>query len=137
MLSPMHYRLPLLRAAALCFLSSFALPAWAHPEPNQGITITEVSKRPHPDLPDKDLVVQRIELAPGASALPHRHPGTVTGYVISGRLEFQVKGEPLQQLKANDTFYEPAGSHHLVARNPDAHEKTVIVVFVINPKGEA
>ena len=72
---------------------------------------------------------------PGASAPPHIHPGAVTGYVQEGSLEFQLKDGPLLKLKAGDTFYEPAGSHHMVARNTDEKTKVVIIAFVINPKG--
>jgi len=69
------------------------------------------------------------------AAPPHAHPGMVTGYVEAGVLEFQLKGGPLLKLKAGDTFFEPPGSHHLVARNPDATMRTVIIAFVENPKG--
>ncbi len=99
------------------------------------VSIKEIFKQPHPELADKEIIVKRIELKAGASAPPHVHPGMVTGYVESGTLEFQLKGEPLKTLKAGDTFFEPPGSHHMVARNPDSTAKTVVIAFVINPKG--
>jgi len=99
------------------------------------VTITEIFKRAHPEQADKEIIVKRIELKPGASAPPHVHPGMVTGYVETGTLEFQLKGEPLKVLKAGDTFFEPPGSHHMVARNPDASAKVVVIAFVVNPKG--
>lgn len=108
----------------------------AHTPPGSGVTVTEVFKRGHPEAKDRDVIVQRIELLPGASAPPHQHPGMVTGYVISGSLNFQVEGEPLLHLKAGDTFFEVPGSKHLVAHNPDKSEKTVIIAFVINPKDQ-
>jgi quercetin dioxygenase-like cupin family protein len=112
-------------------LGSFAMGADESP-----VTITEIFKRDHPELADKDVIVKRIELKPGASAPPHMHPGMVTGYVETGTLEFQLKGEPLKTLKAGDVFFEVPGSHHMVARNPDTAKKTVVIAFVINPKGE-
>lgn len=99
------------------------------------VIITEILKRDHPEAAGKEVLVKRIELKPGASAPPHMHPGMVTGYIETGTLEFQLKGEPLKSLKAGDTFFEPPGSHHMVARNPDANAKTVIIAFVVNPKG--
>ena len=99
------------------------------------VTITELFRRDHPELADKEIIVKRIELKPEASAPPHAHPGMVTGYVEAGTLEFQLQGEALKTLHAGDTFFEPAGSHHMVARNPDATTKTVIIAFVVNPKG--
>ena len=102
---------------------------------DDGVSITEIFKRDHPESSGKEISVLRIELQPGASASPHVHRGMLTGYVETGKLEFQLKGEALKALKAGDTFFEPPGSHHLVARNPDSSEKTVVIVFVVNPKG--
>ena len=99
------------------------------------VTITQIFKRDHPDQPDKEILVKRIELQPGAEAPPHVHPGMVTGYVQAGSLDFQLKDGPLLKLKAGDTFFEPAGSHHMVAKNTGATEKVVIIAFVVNPKG--
>lgn len=99
------------------------------------VTITEIMKKDHPELADREVLVKRIVLEPGASAPAHVHPGMITGYVVSGSLEFQLKGEPLQFLKEGDTFFEPPGSHHMVARNPDDKVKAVIIAFVVNPKG--
>ncbi|RYD76801.1 MAG: cupin domain-containing protein, partial [Verrucomicrobiaceae bacterium] len=89
----------------------------------------------HPELSDKEISVLRIEIQPGASASPHVHRGMLTGYVETGKLEFQLKGEALKALKAGDTFFEPPGSHHMVARNPDPSAKTVLIVFMVNSKG--
>lgn len=98
------------------------------------VTITQIFNRPHPELSDKVVIVQRIELEPGASAPAHRHPGMVTGYIETGALTFQVKGEPLLHLKKGDTFFEKPGSEHMVAENPSKTERTVVIAFVINPK---
>ena len=82
------------------------------------VSITELFRRDHPELADKEIIVKRIELGPGASAPPHVHPGMVTGYVETGALEFQLKGGPLLKLKAGDTFFEPPGT--LPAGSPEA-----------------
>lgn len=103
---------------------------------DSGVTKTVIFKRDHPEQADKEIIVQRIELKPGGGAPAHVHPGFITGYVESGTLEFQLKGEPVKTLKAGDTFFEPPGSHHMLARNPDASVKTVVIAFVVNPKGE-
>jgi quercetin dioxygenase-like cupin family protein len=107
----------------------------AHAADESPVSITEIFRRDHPEQADKEIIVKRIELKPGAAAPPHIHPGMVTGYIESGTLEFQLKGEPLKILKAGDTFFEAPGSHHMVAHNPDTTAKTVIIAFVVNPKG--
>jgi quercetin dioxygenase-like cupin family protein len=124
---------PILGTILLCALS--LIPATTRAADEAPVTITEIFKQPHPELPDKEVFVKRIELKPGASAPPHVHPGMVTGYVEAGTLEFQLKDQPLKTLKAGDTFFEPPGSVHMVARNPDAKTTTVVIAFVINPKG--
>jgi quercetin dioxygenase-like cupin family protein len=114
---------------------SFAISGLAMAADEEPVTITEIFKRDHPDHADKVILVKRIELQPGASAPPHVHPGMVTGYVQSGSLEFQLKDGPLLKLKAGDTFFEPAGSHHMVAKSTETAEKTILIAFVVNPKG--
>jgi quercetin dioxygenase-like cupin family protein len=99
------------------------------------VKITEIFKRDHPELANKEIIVKRIELAPGVSAPPHLHPGMITGYVESGSLDFQLEGGPLLKLKAGDIFFEPPGSHHILAKNTDPAVRVVIIAFVINPKG--
>jgi quercetin dioxygenase-like cupin family protein len=127
----MKPHIPIISAIALAgALSSPAMAAEEEP-----VTITEIFKRDHPDHAGKEIQVKRIELHPGASAPPHVHPGMVTGYVQSGSLDFQLKDGPLLKLKAGDTFFEPAGSHHMLAKSTETNVKTVIIAFVINPKG--
>lgn len=121
---------------SLLLLASLSLASLSPAADGGGVSIDVIFKRDHPELADKDVIVKRIELKPGASAPPHIHPGMITGYVMSGNLEFQLKGEPLQKLKAGDTFFEPPGSHHMVAHNPSADSSTVIIAFVVNPKGQ-
>jgi quercetin dioxygenase-like cupin family protein len=117
--------------------NGFAADSPAQAPETKPVTITQLFKRENPGAKDKDIIVQRIELAPASAAAPHVHPGMVTGYVVSGTLEFQVAGEPLLTLHAGDTFFEPPGSKHMVARNPDKSEKTVLITFVVNPKNQA
>lgn len=128
---PMKAAFPILISALSLALYSSPVAA-AEKEP---VAITEIFKRDHPDLADKDILVKKIVLQPGASAPPHVHPGTVTGYVQSGSLEFQLKDGPVLKLKAGDTFFEPAGSHHMLAKSTEPEKETVIIAFVINPKG--
>ncbi|GEP41825.1 cupin domain-containing protein [Brevifollis gellanilyticus] len=116
-------------------LLSFAFLGAAAAADEAPVTITEIFKRDHPELADKEVVVKKIVVKPGAEAPPHMHPGMVTGYVEAGTLEFQIKGEELKVLKAGDIFFEPPGSHHLVAKNPDKSVTTIIIAFVVNPKG--
>ena len=83
----------------------------------------------------KETTATMIEITfdPLADGPPHRHPGSVCGYVVEGTLEFQIGNQPLKTLKAGDTFFEPAMILHRVARNPDKEKPTRIVVTMIHP----
>ena len=133
----MKSQLSLLHLSLGLLMAGLATDSLAQTPESKPVTITQLFKRENPEDKDKDIVVQRIELAPTASAAPHVHPGMVTGYVVSGTLEFQVAGKPLLTLHAGDTFFEPPGSKHMIARNPDKSEKTVLIAFVVNPKNQA
>ena len=52
--------------------------------------------------------IREINLAPGQNGPLHRHPCPVVGYIVSGSILFQVKGDSVKILKAGDPFYEPA-----------------------------
>lgn len=67
--------------------------------------------------------VRRITMAPGHPAGLHVHNGPVLGNVLAGSVTYQLEGEPSQELRPGDVFYEPAGAR--VARfdaGPDGAE---------------
>ena len=76
----------------------------------QGIKRTPLQKI---DFPDGYTTVTAIaELAPGAAAGRHTHPGVETGYVMEGEVELLVEGQPSKTLKAGDSYVIPAGTVH-------------------------
>jgi quercetin dioxygenase-like cupin family protein len=74
-----------------------------------------------------------VMFEPGAASAPHRHPGTVFGYVLEGELEFQTEDAPARRLKAGDTFYEPATVLHAVSRNPSDKVRTRVLAVILHP----
>lgn len=83
----------------------------------------------------KAMTASLIEVVfpPLASSPPHRHPGSVTGYVLEGVLEFAVGDEPVKTLRKGDTFFEPTMILHRVARNPDKTKTCKILVTMVHP----
>ena len=75
-----------------------------------------------------------VMFEPGAASAPHRHPGPVFGYVLEGELEFQIGDAPARQLKAGDTFYEPATVLHAVSRNPSDKVRTRVLAVILHPR---
>lgn len=126
---------PLFLVLAVFIASAPAFSLFAEPPAPLRPKVTELMRRIDPDNAEMEIVMVRLELAPGASSLPHMHKGFIAGYVESGRLDFQLEGEPLRELKAGDTFYEAPRSHHLVTRNPDLKERTTVIAFTVQPKG--
>src|SRR3954453_24002335 len=71
---------------------------------------------------------------PGQKNSPHHHTGPVFGYVLEGEYEHALGDEPVTKYKAGDTFYEPSGSVHRVARNPSKKAKTRLLAVILHPR---
>jgi quercetin dioxygenase-like cupin family protein len=73
--------------------------------------------------------IREINLAPGQKGPLHKHPCPVVGYIVSGTIYFQVKGDSARILGAGDPFYEPAGT---VITHFDNASPAVPAKFVLN-----
>ena len=85
-----------------------------------------------PNVPGKSMTAVVVTFPPGAKSPPHHHAGSVLVYVLSGevRSENSATG-PAKVYKAGETFFEPAGSAHLVSENASTTEPaTILAVFV-------
>jgi quercetin dioxygenase-like cupin family protein len=54
--------------------------------------------------PGYTTVTAFIEIAPGACAGRHTHPGIDSGYVIQGDFVLKIEGKPEQTLRAGDSY---------------------------------
>lgn len=86
--------------------------------------------------PGKEVVVSRIEQAPGASGRPHRHFAQVFVYVLQGTAIMQVKGGPRMTLGPGQTFYENPSDIHAVSANASKTEPAAFLAFLIKDKGK-
>ena len=85
-----------------------------------------------PNVPGKSVTAVVVTFPPGTKSPPHHHAGSVLVYVLSGevRSENSATG-PAKVYKAGETFFEPAGSAHLVSENISATEPaTILAVFI-------
>lgn len=83
----------------------------------------------------KEAQVLLVELAPGAAAGKHYHPGHELGYVLEGSFTFEVEGKPPVTLEQGGTLYVPPRQVH----NPKNASKTApakALVFAIAEKGQ-
>lgn len=101
------------------------------------VKVTQLSQR---DIIEKldgkaaSATVVEVTFEPGQKNTPHRHTGPVFGYVLEGEYEHALDDEPVKTYKAGDTFYEPSGSLHRVARNPNGKTKTRLLAVVLHSR---
>ena len=99
----------------------------AHRTGKGEVKVTQLSQRDTIEKLDgkaASATVVEVSFEPGQRDSPHRHTGPVFGYVQEGEYEHALDDEPVKTYKAGDTFYEPSGSVHRVARNPSDKTKT-------------
>jgi quercetin dioxygenase-like cupin family protein len=80
--------------------------------------------------------IKRIELAPGQSTGPHRHPCPVVGHIISGSIQFQIEGRPAKTLRAVAAFFEPANLRIRSFDNSSPQEPATFVAYYLLGVGE-
>jgi quercetin dioxygenase-like cupin family protein len=102
-----------LQAAAIVTLLAAASTVALYSQ-NPGLQRTVVHKA-DVSVPGREAVVARVEVAPGAAAGRHTHPGDEISYVMEGEGEILIEGQPARKVKAGDGFVIPMGSIH------DAH----------------
>jgi Uncharacterized conserved protein, contains double-stranded beta-helix domain len=99
--------------------------------------VTQLSQR---DIIEKldgkaaSATVVEVTFEPGQKDSPHHHTGPVFGYVLEGEYEHALDDEPVKTYKAGDTFYEPSGSVHRVARNPSGKTRTRLLAVILHPR---
>jgi quercetin dioxygenase-like cupin family protein len=74
-----------------------------------------------------------VTLEAGQADVPHRHAGPAFGYVLEGQFEWAIDDQPARVLRVGETFYEPGGSLHRVARNPAARGRTRVLAVILHP----
>lgn len=91
---------------------------------NPGIQRT-ILQRKDISMPGREAVIARVEIAPGASAGRHTHPGEEISYILEGQADILVQGQPVLHLKAGDSFIIPAGAIH------DAHNTGTVPMRLV------
>ena len=94
-----------------------------------GLTRTLVG-RGDVSVPGREAVVARVEVAPGAKAGRHTHPGDEISYVLEGEAPLLVDGQPPRVVKAGESFVVPAGTVH-DAQNEGSVPIKLVGVYVV------
>ncbi|MDQ1812259.1 cupin domain-containing protein [Massilia sp. CCM 9210] len=109
-------------------LLALALAGCAAPQAS-GIVRTPVL-RAAASFPNTEAVVMRVELAAGARAGRHSHPGDEIGYVLEGEGQLLIDGAAPRTVRAGDAFVIPAGIVH-DAHNPGAATMRLVGVYMV------
>ncbi|BDB28975.1 cupin [Cupriavidus sp. TA19] len=118
----MHYK-------NLVILSAVALMTGSALAQKSGLTRTVVG-RADVSVPGREAVVARVEVAPGAYAGRHTHPGDEISYVMDGEVQLLVDGQSPRTIKAGESFVVPAGVVH-DAHNSGSTATRLVGVYVV------
>jgi len=124
-------------ALAICVAIGFGGMAWAQHAAKGQVKVTQLSQREiieKLDGKDASATVKDVTFEPGQADSPHRHAGPVFGYVLEGEYEHAIDDEPAKTYKAGETFYEPSGCLHRVARNPSNKGKTRLLAVILHSR---
>ncbi len=81
-------------------------------------------------VPGREVVLVRVDFAPGVAFPPHNHPGEEIAYVIEGELEYQLEGKPPVTLKPGDVLFIPAGAIHS-AKNVGSVNAAELAMYIV------
>lgn len=110
--------------------AAFVLVAASLVAQNPGIQRT-ILQRKDISVPGREAVIARVEIAPGAFAGRHTHPGEEISYILEGEGEILVEGQPTLKVKPGDSFIIPAGAKH-DAHNTGAQPLRLVGVYVVD-----
>ena len=94
------HTLVLTAGVALSALGNSAILAQQAP-----ITRTILQQEDLAGVPGREVVMLRAEIAPGAIAAKHFHPGPEVVYILSGSLLVEPDGQPPVTLQEGDSMY--------------------------------
>ena len=97
--------------------------------PLTGVTRADL-QRHDLSIAGRETVQARIDIAPGAVAPWHRHPGEEIIYVIEGTLEYQLAGQKPVTLKAGEVLFVPSGVPH-TARNRGSANGAELATYIV------
>ena len=111
-------------------------PAPQNPTSGSSIGVNDLIREPLAQMPDPEVTMLTLTLAPGSNSHPHHHTGPVFAYILEGSIENQVDpGEP-KTYHAGDFFYEPPMHVHRQMKNLSTTETAKVLVVQIGEKGK-
>jgi len=128
------------RSIPLTGLASFVMiaAASAQQQPaDRSVTRTNLVIRALPPGDFREVQAAVILLQPKSGAPRHRHDVAVFAYVLEGTVENQFDSGPLQIHKVGESWWEPPGTVHGIARNASSVAPARLLVVYIGEQGKA
>jgi quercetin dioxygenase-like cupin family protein len=99
------------------------------------VTRTELLRTDLPGIEGREGIVYIAELAPGAAAGKHYHPGSELFYVLEGSMILEVEGKPPVTMKQGEARHLAPNEVHDV-KNASTTAPMKGLIFQIPEKGQ-
>jgi quercetin dioxygenase-like cupin family protein len=123
-----------MRTRSIMALAALVLAIGSAPQvaaaQQEGIKRTDLTRNDL-SIPGREVVVVRVDFAPGAAFGRHSHPGEEIAYVIAGELEYQLDGQPPVTLRAGEVLFIPAGTIH-AAKNVGTGNGAELATYIVD-----
>lgn len=100
------------------------------------VGVNNLMSEPLAQIPDAEVRMLTLTLAPGSTSQAHKHTGPVFAYILEGSIENQVDPGAPKTYKPGDFFYEPAMHVHRQMKNLSDREPAKVLVFEVGEKGK-
>jgi len=127
---------------AQTFILLIVLAACARSQDNGAVVITPLLKTDttsigqhivYPNVPDAEVTMAKVTIAPGGSTGWHKHTIPVFAYVLRGTLTVELKDGSAKQYHENSAFAEVFDTlHNGTNRGP---EPVVLIVLYMGKRG--
>jgi quercetin dioxygenase-like cupin family protein len=94
-----------------------------------GLTRTDLQQHDL-SVPGREVIQNRVDIAPEAPAIRHWHPGEEIIYVLEGTLEYEIDGQHPTRVSAGEALMVPAEAVHAV-RNVGDGNATELATYVV------
>lgn len=136
----MNSTLALMVAALFSEDFTEALPAQQntqdHTRKPGSAAVQTLIQEPLAEMPNPQVTMITLTVAPGATSAAHKHTGPVFAYLLEGEIENQVDPNPPHRYKAGEFFYEPAMHVHRSLRNLSDTQPAKLLIFEVGEKGK-
>jgi len=93
--------------------------------------LTRIDLQQHDlSVPGREVIQNRVDIAPEAPPIRHKHPGEEIIYVLDGSLEYDVDGQPPVTVTAGEVFFVPAETFHAV-KNVGGGNAAELATYVV------